>query len=160
MTWNSLLAVADQEPAILRPFLAPLDTEDACPAGDPLSEKTNISNSYNKGAKMRYIYIVYRGFNHSVCVLWAEFYAYYCIPTFSTKYTHPHTHKNEMTLTIGHGSSRTCRPPSFLRSSGYRGWVLNWWPRKIMTTTRMKKYTQKSVTMVLCSLQNPSLCLN
>ena len=67
--------------------------QDACPAGDHLPKKNkNISViATYKGAKTEYTYIVYRGFNHSVCVLWAEFYIYFCFPTFSTKYTHTHT---------------------------------------------------------------------
>lgn len=46
-------------------------------------KKTSVIATY-KGAKTEYTYIVYRTFNHSVCVLWAEFYIYSCFPTFST----------------------------------------------------------------------------
>ena len=55
-------------------------------------KQTSVITTY-KGAKTEYTYIVYRGFNHSVCVLWAEFYIYSCFPTFSTRYTHTHIRK-------------------------------------------------------------------
>ena len=113
-------------------------------------KQTSVITTY-KGAKTEYTYIVYRGFNHSVCVLWAEFYIYSCFPTFSTKYTHTHTYVKSFLQNL---------PSSVLSEVLWiRRMLAQLMPQKIMTTTRMKKekgYTRKSVTMVLCSLQHPS----